>query len=97
MTTKTDLRVQWLTEHKKEILSLPTQMCPSGCRSKCGNGATCRLQSGGGWGYWVWALRKAGIPCSAKNYWSGSNPTPSTSIRRQIADYITLNAPIEIR
>jgi len=94
--TKTDKRVNWLIDNYDAIYSLP-RANHSRCRGNCNNGATCRDQSIGGWGYWVWALRRANIDHQSKNYWSGSNPTPSTSIRRVIAKYILDNCPAELR
>jgi hypothetical protein len=55
-----------------------------------------RGMSDGGWGYWVQAIRQAGLPSSAQNYWSGSAPTPSTAINKGYADYILANAPKEL-
>jgi len=91
--SKTEKRKIWLMEHKDNIERLIPPACPPNCRAACRNGATCAIQSGGGWGYWVRAIKLAHINPSARNYWSGSNPTPSTSIRKDIADYICRNAP----
>ena len=95
--TKIDKRVNWILENKEALVkAMKSTTCPIGCKSKCGNGATCATSSSGGWGFWVQAFRKAKITCGAMNYWSGSNPTPSTSINRGIANYIWENAPKEL-
>ena len=90
--TKTELRAEWLTEYKSEIEKTKTPE-----EGSIKNAAYRRGMSGGGWGYWVWALRKAGINSSAQNYWSGSAPTPSTAINQGIADFINKNCPAEIK
>ena len=77
----------------KDILNkLP---CKIEIRTNCKgyNAATIKGMSSGGWGYWVWAFRQVGIKSGAMNYWSGSAPTPSTAIYKDIADYIYKNAP----
>ena len=95
--TKTQKRVDWLKEHKTQLDTASKKYeCPNNCRSKCRNGATCFLSSDGGWGYWVWACKASNISCEPMDYWSGSNPTPSTSINKGIAEYISQNAPQEL-
>lgn len=96
--TKTEMRANWILSNREAILQASRKYdCPENCRAKCGNGATCAKSSGGGRGFWVWAFKKAGIPCSPMAYWSGSAPTPSTSINKGIAEYINDNAPEELR
>ena len=96
-TTKKHKRAEWILANKEGIKKAREKyQCPEKCRSSCGNGATCFTSSGGGWGYWVQAFTIAKVRCDAMNYWSGSAPTPSTSINRGIAEYITKNAPNEL-
>ncbi len=95
--TMTQKRVEWIKENLEAINAIAEPSCPDNCRSACGNGATCAVQSGGGWGYWVRAIHDASLKANPKNYWSGSAPTPSTSIRRGLANFIDQNAPTEIR
>jgi hydroxyacyl-ACP dehydratase HTD2-like protein with hotdog domain len=96
--TKISRRINWINEHRDAIDSLmSTPPDHSQCKGTCKNGANCKTQSGGGWGFWAQAFAAAGIQCYATNYWSGSAPTPSTSIDRRLANYITTNAPEDIR
>lgn len=91
-TSKTEKRAEWLKAHETAIKAAK---CPEEGSTK--NARYRRGMSGGGWGFWVHAFRRAGISCSAQNYWSGSAPTPSTAINKGMADYITANAPKELR
>ncbi len=91
--TKTEKRAKWMTDHKAEIEAARTHD-HSQCRGNCYNGRTCYNQSDPGYGWIANALRLAGIKPEARNYWSGSNPTPSTSINKGIAQYISDNAPL---
>lgn len=93
--TVTQKRVEWLKKQKTELEKLPSAD-HSSCRGNCKNGRTCDDQSSGGWGYWARALAQAGIDAQPKKYWSGSLPTPSTSIRRVIAQYILSNCPEDL-
>ena len=86
-TSKTEKRAEWARQHKAEIETARTPESGSGH-----NAANRKGMSGGGWGYWVWALSRAGIDAGEMPYWSGSAPTPSTAINKGIADYITANA-----
>ena len=96
-TTKINKRVNWILENKEALVEAKkSTTCPVGCKSKCSNGATCAISSSGGWGFWVHAFRKAEITCGDMNYWSGSNPTPSTSINKAMAEYILGNVPEEL-
>lgn len=95
--TKRQARVNWILEHTEEIKqSREKYKCPEKCKASCGNGATCFTSSGGGWGFWAQAFRIAKIRAEIMSYWSGSNPTPSTSISKGIAEYIYKNVPKEI-
>lgn len=93
--SKTEKRVKWLLDNLKEI-ELSRTKCIIPLRHKGTNSKGIIGMSGGGYGYWVWALNKAGIKCDAMCYWSGSLPTPSTSINGGIAKYIRLNAPADL-
>ena len=95
-TNKTDKRAAWLTAHKAEIEAARTELHLKP-RALGRNAKGIIGMSGGGWGYWVWALAKAGIESQSRNYWAGSGTTPSTAINRGIADYIRVNAPEELR
>lgn len=94
--SKTEQRVNWINNHSAQIEKSRTAD-HSQCRGKCHNGATCYNQSGGGYGWWANALSHAGINPESNNYWTGSAPTPSTSINLGIARFINKNAPAEIR
>ena len=95
--SKRQARVNWILEHADAIKEARQKyQCPDGCRSQCRNGATCAISSYGGWGFWAQAFRLAEIKCEPMNYWSGSKPTPSTSISMGIAEYICSNAPGEL-
>jgi hypothetical protein len=97
MTSKRQRRADWITEHAEAInTSRKTTSDHSQCKGSCNNGATCKTQSDGGYGFWVQAFRLAGVECSPRNYWSGSAPTPSTSINKGIADYLHTNAPKDL-
>jgi len=90
--TKIEKRVAFILSHKE---ALKAARCPeSGSPT---NAARRSGMSGGGWGYWAQAFKRAGVPCSAQNYWSGSLPTPSTAINKGIAEYIGVNAPADIK
>jgi hypothetical protein len=91
-TSKTAARVAWIRANREAIIAsrIPTE-------GSAHNAAHRRGMSGGGWGYWVWALREAEVDCEAMRHWSGCLPTPSTSINGGIAAYIAANAPAEIR
>jgi hypothetical protein len=89
--SKTELRAEWIASHAEEIKKAK---CAEEGSTK--NAYYRRGMSGGGWGYWVWAFRRAGVDCSAQNYWSGSAPTPSTAINRGIAEFVSKFAPSEI-
>ena len=90
MKTKREIRAEWISKNSTEMETASKKhTCPAGCRAQCGNGATCATQSDGGWGYWVQAFKMADVDCSPRNYWSGSAPTPSTSINKGIAEYIS--------
>lgn len=96
-TAKRDLRVKWILENVKEIKEARLAYdCPENCRAKCNNGATCRISSDGGWGYWAQAFKIARVYCEKRNYWSGTGPTPSTAISKGIAKYILEHAPAEL-
>jgi len=96
--SKISRRVEWIKENEQKINEIrKANNDHSKCRGECGNGATCQVQSGGGWGFWVQAFRAAGVNCNPMKYWSGSAPTPSTSINGAIADFIYKNCPAEIR
>mgnify|MGYP001596602476 FL=1 len=90
--TTTQKRAEWLIAHRAEIEAARTSGHGQ-CRGKCKNGATCCNQSSGGYGWIARALASAGIEAEATTYWSGSLPTPSTSINRGIAQYIDATAP----
>jgi len=94
MTSK---RVEWALKNKSHILSVIIKECPKECKAKCSNGLTCKKSSSGGFGWWVHALLVADIDCEPMNFWSGTYPTPSTSINKGIADFICKFAPEEIR
>jgi hypothetical protein len=94
--SKTQQRVSWINDNLPAIKKSRTNDHRN-CKGKCHNGATCHNQSAGGYGWWANALSQAGINPERRNYWSGSNPTPSTSINKGIAEYISKNAPAEIR
>ena len=93
--TKKQARAAWITANAQAIAAA-RKNDHSKCRGHCNNGAKCYSQSGGGWGYWVQAFNAARINCDARSYWSGSLPTPSTSIDAGIAKYIRDNAPVEL-
>ena len=97
MTTtanKTDKRAAWIIEHNDDLIAARLATSDhTDCKGNCLNGRTCKTQSTGGWGYWVWAFVAGGVDCDALPFWSGSAPTPSTSINRGMADYISVNAP----
>ena len=97
MTTtanKTDKRAAWIIEHKDDLIAVKLATSDhKECKGNCRNGRTCKTQSTGGWGYWVRAFSAAGVDCDDMPFWSGSAPTPSTSINRGMADYISTNAP----
>lgn len=92
---KIERRVEWILANKEEI-EKSYVFDHSNCRGNCQNGRTCSTQSSGGWGYWVQAFRRAGVKCFPSNYWSGSAPTPSTSINIGVARYVQANAPREL-
>ena len=97
MKAKRELRAEWI---KKNIEDIETARRSTErhtyCRGSCGNGATCKTQGGSGWGFWVQAFRSINARCDPMPYWSGKNPTPSTSISQGVADYIVANAPENI-
>lgn len=95
MRNITQARAEWLSSRREEIARL-VDVGHGECRGSCKNGYYCKNQGSGGWGWWVRACKIAGVKADARQYWSGSNPTPSTSIRRVLADYISLNAPAEL-
>ena len=96
--TKRTRRANWILENKENLIAARKSTSDHlECKGKCGNGATCRCQSIGGYGYWAQAFSEAGVECHRKSYWSGSNPTPSTSINRGMANYIQENAPSELK
>ncbi len=99
--SKTIKRAAWVIEHYADLRRAlsNTAVCPAKCKSRCGNGRTCVRSSCGGWGYWVQALRMAapGKGWGVKSYWSGSCPTPSTCIDREVANYIEQHCPAELR
>jgi hypothetical protein len=92
--SKIEKRVEWLIKHKSAIERSRTAVIPS--KRGGSNAATWKGMSGGGWGWWAQALRKAGIRSNIMNYWSGSAPTASTAINAGIANYIYKNAPKEL-
>lgn len=98
METKRDQRIEWINANADKIIAArKANSDHSACKGDCHNGATCKAQSGGGWGYWARAFALTSIACNPRPYWSGSKPTPSTSINKGIADYIRANAPESIR
>jgi hypothetical protein len=91
-TTKTALRITWLREHADEIAAaLSTPRDHATCKGDCHNGATCHAQSGGGYGWWAKAFAAAGYDPYARPYWSGSAPTPSTSIDKRLVGVLSDN------
>ena len=96
--TKKEKRAEWIKENAAAINAARKSVeCPEKCRASCGKGRTCAKQSGPGWGWWVHAFKAAGVECQPQNYWSGSAPTPSTSINSAVAEYIQSNAPEALR
>ena len=92
---QTDKRVKWLTGHKAAIIAAKSIV---GCNPKGGTNARTRPgMSPGGFGYWARALTRAGITTHIMNYWSGSNPTPSTAINGGIGEYIFTHAPEDLK
>jgi len=96
--TMTQKRVEWIKSHYEELILAREKMeveklwrCPN-CKAKCGNGATCSVQGCSGMGYWARAFADINMFCNRKPYWSGRNPTPSTSINRGMSEYIMANA-----
>jgi len=87
------MRVDWINENKSTI----TALIPSNISFKGPKGGTNAAQikgwSGGGWGYWLRALKAADITCPSAPYWSGSNSTPSTAIPNGVALFIQANCP----
>ncbi len=97
LKTKLVRRAEWIRARASEIDAAREEVkCPVSCRASCKNGATCQTQSGSGWGFWVRAFWLAAVKCEPTSYWSGSNPTPSTSINRGVAEYLRANAPKEL-
>ena len=95
--SKKDRRAAWIIDHTDDLkVAHGKYTCPTNCKSACSNGATCRTSSYGGWGFWAQAFRQANVRAEIMNYWSGSFPTPSTSINRGMAEYICANAPKEL-
>lgn len=90
---KTQKRAAWLKKNKKIINNIIKQgnFTTHAKNAYYCVGWTC------GHGWWLNALRSAGIKCPAKNYWSGSAPTPSTAIPTTVANYINTNCPIDLK
>ncbi len=93
--SKTEMRSDWASNNRIAIEKARTDNHTS-CRGKCRNGATCNNQGSGGFGWWANALNLSNIDAEAQTYWSGSAPTPSTSINRGISQYIIDNAPKDL-
>ena len=97
--SKTQKTIEWLRANANAIEA--ARLAPSGERDRNGNyqdnGMFRADQSGPGWGRWAKMLKSAGIEPDAHRYWSGSLPTPSTSINAGIADWIRENCPAELR
>ena len=96
MKTKTERRAEWILTNATGI-KLSRSVVTVRARAKGYNARTCLGMSSGGWGWWAVALSRAGIEAGAMRYWSGSAPTPSTAINGGIANYITNNAPADLR
>ncbi len=95
MKNLTRKRADWMITFKTEIEDARTND-HSDCKGNCRNGATCYNQSAGGYGWIANALRVAGIDPNSQNYWSGSAPTPSTSINKGIASYLHNHMPASL-
>ena len=96
--SKTKERVEWILKHQEKLIEAAHKYrCPLDCRSTCHNGRTCFTSSDGGWGWWARAFKMVGMDCRAMNYWSGSAPTPSTSINRGMAEYIASHSPDHLK
>lgn len=95
-TTKTQQRINWIIANAAAIEDSRSSD-HSKCKGACHNGRTCSNQSSGGFGWWANALDQAGIDPERHNYWSGSAPTPSTSINLGIAAFIMERSPSAIR
>jgi hypothetical protein len=91
----TEEQVKWIIRHKEELENARTSD-HSKCQGNCKNGATCHNQSdNGGWGWWSNVLDFSGIDPESMNFWYDDLPTPSTSINKGIAEYLSTHAPKE--